>query len=180
MSSAAVISSEHKSGHKSGDESGHESKHERLQQLTAIAASRKNLTSCHSGDVTPLEAYEYIAREGGILVDVRTVPEWQFVGIPDLSGCKGKMIQLSWKIYPDMTENSSFKQQLAEAGAQKDSALFFICRGGGRSSAAAQSMASSGYLYCFNVLSGFEGEANSQGHRGRISGWQGSGLPWKH
>ena len=36
----------------------------------------------------------------------------------------------------------------------------------------------SGYLNCFNVLEGFEGDKDSNGHRGVQGGWKAAGLPW--
>ena len=79
-----------------------------------------------------------------------------------------------------MSENLDFAAQLAQTGVSKESPIFFMCRGGGRSSSAAQAMTALGYTACFNVATGFEGDADEQGHRGRTSGWQGAGLPWKH
>ena len=151
-----------------------------LSELFSKASKRKNPASNYVGELLPLEVFEYLVREGGLLVDVRTVPEWQFVGMPDLDGCKGAFTAISWKVYPTMSENSDFAAQLAQTGVDKSTPIFFMCRGGGRSAAAAQAMAAAGYTACFNVATGFEGEADEQGHRGRVNGWQGAGLPWKH
>jgi len=151
-----------------------------LSELVSKASGRKDPRCSYAGELTPIETFEHLVKEGGMLVDVRTIPEWQFVGVPDLSGCKGDFAAISWKVYPDMSQNAVFAEQLAATGVNKDSAIFFICRGGGRSSSAAQAMSELGYTRCFNVATGFEGAADEQGHRGRVSGWQGSGLPWKH
>jgi len=151
-----------------------------LSELITKARARKTPSTAYQGDVTPLEAFQYIAETGGMLVDVRTLPEWQFVGMPDVNGCKGQLIAISWKVYPDMQENPHFVEQLERTGISSDTPLFFLCRGGGRSASAATAMTAAGYSACFNVATGFEGEADAEGHRGRISGWQGLGLPWKH
>ncbi len=151
-----------------------------LSGLISVASQRKNSSCNYVGELLPREVFEYLAREGGVLVDVRTVPEWQFVGLPDLDGCKGQCVAISWKVYPEMAENPHFAAQLAQTGVDKNTPIFFICRGGGRSASAAQAMTTLGYTACFNVATGFEGEADEQGHRGRLSGWQGAGLPWKH
>lgn len=151
-----------------------------LSELISAALSRKNPATSYCGEITPLEAFQYLAKEGGMLVDVRTVPEWQFVGMPDLDGCKGQLLAISWKVYPEMAENAKFLDHLESAGVALDTPLFFMCRGGGRSSSAANAASQAGYRYCFNVATGFEGAADPQGHRGRMSGWQGSDLPWKH
>lgn len=151
-----------------------------LSELISLASKRKNPVSGYIGELLPHEVFNYLVKEGGMLVDVRTVPEWQFVGMPDIQGAKGQLAAISWKIYPDMSENAHFAEQLAQTGVGKDTPIFFMCRGGGRSSSAANAMAAAGYTHCFNVATGFEGEADEQGHRGRKSGWQGLGLPWKH
>ena len=151
-----------------------------LPELVGKALQRKQPGTSYQGEITPIEAFEYLTTTGGMLVDVRTVPEWQFVGVPDTAGCKGQLAMISWKTYPDMTGNADFAEQLERTGVEKDTPIFFLCRGGGRSSSAAEAMARAGYSNCFNVATGFEGAADSQGHRGRVSGWQGSELPWKH
>ena len=44
----------------------------------------------YAGDVDCTEAWDILNRDtAAVLVDVRTVPEWEFVGIPDL-GSIGK------------------------------------------------------------------------------------------
>lgn len=151
-----------------------------LSELITAASARKNPRAAYVGEITPVEAYAYLVKEGGMLVDVRTIPEWKFVGMADLDGCKGHMAAVCWKNYPDMMQNPAFVEQLSSTGIDKDTPLFFMCRGGGRSAEAAHTMAQQGYTHCFNVATGFEGEADEQGHRGRKSGWQGLGLPWKH
>lgn len=151
-----------------------------LSELLSAASARKNPHTNYQGEILPAEAFAYLVREGGVLVDVRTVPEWQFVGMPELEGCKGQLLAISWKVYPAMAENPGFLEQLASSGVAKDTPLFFMCRGGGRSASAADAATAAGYNYCFNVATGFEGAADAEGHRGRTSGWQGSGLPWKH
>jgi len=151
-----------------------------LSELVNKASSRKSPHTNYLGEITPLEAFEYLVQTGGMLVDVRTIPEWQFVGIPNIAGTKGQFAAISWKVYPEMSQNEAFAEQLAATGVSKDTPIFFMCRGGGRSSSAAQAMTALGYSACFNVATGFEGESNAEGHRGRTSGWQGLGLPWKH
>ena len=36
----------------------------------------------------------------------------------------------------------------------------------------------SGYADCYNVLEGFEGDRDAQGHRNTVGGWRAAGLPW--
>lgn len=151
-----------------------------LAELIVKASQRRNSIANYVGELLPHEVFAYLLHEDGWLVDVRTVPEWQFVGQADLSGCRGKLAAISWKAYPEMAENPNFLAQFVQMGIAKDTPVFFMCRGGGRSASAAQAMTAAGYSYCFNVATGFEGEADASGHRGRMNGWQGAGLPWKH
>jgi len=47
-----------------------------------------------------------------------------------------------------------------------------------RSIGAAAAAAAAGYNNCYNVLEGFEGDKDANGHRGNIGGWRKAGLPW--
>ena len=41
----------------------------------------------YAGDISPKQAWDMLTQEKtAVLVDVRTRPEWSFVGIPDLGG----------------------------------------------------------------------------------------------
>jgi rhodanese-related sulfurtransferase len=55
----------------------------------------------------------------------------------------------------------------------------FLCRSGQRSHNAAAQAAGAGYANCFNVLEGFEGDRDTQGHRNSVNGWRVAGLPWE-
>jgi len=68
--------------------------------------------------------------------------------------------------------------ELKALGVQLDDDLYFICRSGSRSMAAAKAMAKAGYRCCHNVASGFEGPLDDLRHRGTVGGWKATGLPW--
>jgi rhodanese-related sulfurtransferase len=53
-----------------------------------------------------------------------------------------------------------------------------MCRTGGRSHNAAAVAASLGYTQAYNMLEGFEGEANGLNQRTMLNGWKHAGLPW--
>ncbi|MBF9267282.1 rhodanese-like domain-containing protein, partial [Acidovorax cattleyae] len=53
-----------------------------------------------------------------------------------------------------------------------------LCRSGVRSVAAARRAAELG-LTAYNILEGFEGDADAEGHRNRMGGWCFRGLPWR-
>jgi len=116
------------------------------------------------------------------LVDVRTRAEWTYVGIPDLGALGKRTVLVEWQTFPDQSVDPRFAERLANElqalGVQVDDDLFFICRSGSRSLAAARAMASAGYRACHNVTEGFEGPLDDDRHRGSLSGWKAIGLPW--
>ncbi|MDJ0513196.1 MAG: rhodanese-like domain-containing protein [Methyloceanibacter sp.] len=116
------------------------------------------------------------------LVDVRTRAEWTYVGIPDLGSLGKRAVLVEWQTFPDQSVDPRFAERLARElqalGVQADDDLFFICRSGSRSLAAAEVMASAGYGACHNVSEGFEGPLDDDRHRGTLSGWKAIGLPW--
>jgi len=117
------------------------------------------------------------------LVDVRTNPEWTFVGVPDLSGLGRKAHLVEWQIYPSMAVNPQFTAATAavldDVAADPDAPVFFLCRSGARSRSAAIAMTNAGYLHAYNIAGGFEGDLDREGHRGRNGGWKAAGLPWR-
>lgn len=136
-------------------------------------------------ECTPTEAWDALSRTASLLVDVRTRPEWNFVGLPDLSGTASRLVMWQWRRFPDMSISDTFAADLAsEAGDLPDAPMFFICRSGSRSMDAAKAMAawlgSTGKSgNCVNVQGGFEGDLDNDRRRGTINGWKVSGLPWQ-
>lgn len=112
-------------------------------------------------------------------MDVRTQPEWSFVGVPDLQPLQKRVAFISWQAYPDMMRNPNFEKEVASLGVSPDTPILFLCRSGARSRAAAMAMTAKGYNKCYNVAEGFEGNLDAEQHRGRVSGWKAAGLPWK-
>ena len=110
------------------------------------------------------------ARLGSQLIDVRTRAEWAYVGIPDLGPLGKRAVLVEWQTFPDQTVDPRFAERLASElgalGVQLDDDLFFICRSGSRSMAAAKAMAAAGYRACHNVAGGFEGPLDDERHRG--------------
>jgi rhodanese-related sulfurtransferase len=110
-----------------------------------------------------------------VLVDVRTEAEWSQVGIPEWGELNQNFFLISWQFAPDMRVNEHFVDELREAGVAKGVPVYFLCRSGVRSRAAAECATSAGYGPCYNVAEGFEGVANIFGRR--CGGWRGNGLP---
>ncbi|KPV39559.1 hypothetical protein AN478_10465 [Thiohalorhabdus denitrificans] len=128
-----------------------------------------------TGEMTPEEAYAVLEKlPNAQLVDVRTQAERDFVGYPALG------THVEWETYPGMEYNPDFPAQLqSEVGTDTSQVLVFMCRSGGRSGKAAEAMARQGYAETYNLLQGFEGDKDEQGHRGKQGGWKAAGLPWE-
>jgi rhodanese-related sulfurtransferase len=134
-------------------------------------------------DVDVATAWEGLtSKPGAQLVDVRTRAEWTYVGIPDLGPIGKRAVLVEWQTFPDQSVDPRFAERLAgelkALGVQLEDDLFFICRSGSRSMAAAMAMAEAGYRGCHNVAGGFEGPLDDLRHRGTVGGWKATGLPW--
>ena len=131
-------------------------------------AAAKNLP--YLGELTPQEAFEVLQQLAMTLVDVRSKAELDLVGrIPNA-------IHIEWAFYPGMVANTEFSAQL-QAQIDKNQTIVFMCRTGGRSHNAAVVAGGLGYK-AYNMLEGFEGEANAEKQRTLINGWKHAGLPW--
>jgi rhodanese-related sulfurtransferase len=126
----------------------------------------------YKGALLPIEAYRVLQESAQAqLVDVRTRAELDWVGrIPGAT-------EIELRSYPEMQPNPEFLEQLVQQADQKLPVLF-ICRSGARSSQAAAVATEAGFAESYNILEGFEGDRNEEGHRGKISGWKAAGLPW--
>ena len=113
------------------------------------------------------------------LVDVRTDAEWNFVGLPDLAALGKQAVLLAWQVYPSMQRNAAFEAQLEKAGFTPEHHIYFLCRSGVRSLAAAEAAQAAGFPHAYNIADGFEGPPDRAGHRGMTSGWKAEGLPWR-
>ena len=109
-----------------------------------------------------------------VLLDVRTAPEWDFVGVPLVSN----YAQVEWRLYPDMTINPDFLSEVEALSLPKRGRILCLCKSGGRSREAAAFLLQNGYSECYNIREGFEGERNEVGHRRCVNGWIAEGLPW--
>ena len=138
------------------------------------------MSSAYAGDLSPTKAWGLLSQDSqAVLVDVRTQPEWGFVGLPDLSSIGRSAALSSWQVYPAMEINSKFQAEIAEAAPNKDVPVLFLCRSGARSRSAAVAATSMGYAKAYNVSEGFEGDLSADGRRGQTNGWKAIGLPWR-
>lgn len=146
--------------------------------------SQSNASAAYAGDILPADVWVVLQTElTAQLVDVRTTAEWNFVGLPDLSGVNREAHLVEWQSYPTMAANPDFMAQvcqaLAKANADKTAAIFFLCRSGARSRAAAIAATRAGYTRAYNIVGGFEGDLDAARHRGQNNGWKATGLPWQ-
>lgn len=113
------------------------------------------------------------------VVDVRTDAEWAYVGVPDLGEAGKRAVLIPWQSFPSMQVNGHFTEQLKQAGFTPEHRIYFLCRSGARSLAAAQAAIQAGFPHAYNVADGFEGPPDEEGHRGTVAGWKAAGLPWR-
>ncbi len=146
----------------------------KLEDILAAAKGRSGGT--YAGAVTPQEAYELVLEDPRVkLIDVRTNAERDWVGRVMLPETQHGAVQ--WSTYPGGVPNPDFVSQLASV-AGKDDVLLFLCRSGVRSRHAATLATQHGFANSYDILEGFEGDKDSEGHRKSVGGWCKAGLPW--
>ncbi len=133
----------------------------------------------YAGDLKPTDAWKLLAEDKRAqLVDVRSRPEWMFVGLPDLGSLGKKLLLQSWQNFPAMDVDANFGAAIGHQISDRNTPILFLCRSGGRSRAAAMALTAMGYTKCYNVAEGFEGNPDDKHHRGMTGGWKAAGLPW--
>jgi sulfur dioxygenase len=136
-----------------------------------VSSDVKNPALGYAGDVTVQQAFDWVAAGQAVLVDIRTDAERAWVGF--VPGA----VPLAYKQWPGMQINPGFDPGITSI-ASRDKKLLLLCRSGIRSIAAAKRATELG-LQAYNILEGFEGDADAQGQRGKTGGWKFHGLPWK-
>jgi rhodanese-related sulfurtransferase len=141
-----------------------------ILEVAAERAAMKNLP--YAGELTPREAFDLLQQDpSAVIVDVRSRAELDLVGRVPVAA------HIEWAFYPGMLPNNAFAEQLQSA-IDKDLTVVFMCRTGGRSHNAAIVAQQLGYNKVYNMLEGFEGDANSLHQRTQVNGWKHAGLPW--
>ena len=132
--------------------------------------------------INPQEAHKILQQENGaLLIDVRSSIEYSFVGHPL------NAINIPIKEHPNWNVQLRFIEQVRESlvadvvdnNQSGDVPLLVLCRSGQRSALAGEILIEGGFTNVFNVLNGFEGDKNKNGHRNTINGWRFQGLPWE-
>lgn len=99
--------------------------------------------------------------------------------VPDLSSLGRNVVFVEWN-RSNGQRNEDFVAELNAAGVTAgERPVVFICRSGNRSiPPAAETATAAGIAPSYNMLDGFEGQLDADGHRGS-NGWRALGLPWK-
>lgn len=137
----------------------------------APSSSQVRPAQGYAGDIPPELACQWWQAGDAVLVDVRTDAEREWVGF--VPGA----VPLAWKQWPGMQMNPGFDEGVREA-VPSGKKVVLLCRSGVRSIAAARRATELGFE-AYNILEGFEGDADESGQRGRKGGWRLRGLPWR-
>lgn len=137
-------------------------------------------------NMTPQQAYDLAATNPDVFIlDVRTAEEWTWVGHPGKNKLgegavlEGKVVNVPYlkDIAGTLVVNPSFLRDVKEIfEGNPNVVLITMCRSGQRSVSAAIALESAGYTAA-NMLTGFEGSADSRGYRTK-NGWAINGLPY--
>jgi rhodanese-related sulfurtransferase len=133
-------------------------------------------------EIRPKQAYEILQQQkNAVLIDVRSSMEYEYVGHPL------NAVHVPIKEPPDWTTKQNFikniklalQQRTVESKEILDIPLFMLCRSGKRSELGAEILIKEGFINVYNVLEGFEGDKDDNGHRNTINGWRFNNLPWE-
>ena len=105
----------------------------------------------YAGDVSASAAFADLQRSpDATLVDVRTVAEWAYVGVPVLASIGKSPVMLEWDRFPEGGLVPDFvgrlNAELESHGIGRNAPLYFICRSGNRSRNAAILATAAGYV----------------------------------
>lgn len=133
-------------------------------------------------EVNPPEAYALLQQnDQAVLVDVRSTMEFEYVGHPP------EALHVAIKEPPDWETRDEFVNELKSALQDRfktdvgleQRPLLMMCRSGKRSELAANMAAEAGFTDVYNIMEGFEGDKDANGHRNTINGWRFHQLPWE-
>ena len=131
-------------------------------------------------NISPKQVWDALLSDPAAhIVDVRTDAEWAYGGLPDLSAAYKRPVLIPWQLFPSMQVNAGFVDQMNQAGLTPGHKIYFLCRSGARSLAAARAAQAAGFPHAYNIADGFEGPPDEDGHRGNVAGWKAEALPWR-
>lgn len=128
-----------------------------------------------------------------LFVDVRTIEELLFVGVPDGLDGQASFGIMHYDKWDDKKSTfprnpnpdflSQFELWTLDKGIEKTDPIVIICRSGDRSALSADLLARHGYTNVWSVVDGFEGDTAKDGpQKGQrvVNGWKNAGLPWSY
>ncbi|MCZ6804257.1 MAG: rhodanese-like domain-containing protein [Proteobacteria bacterium] len=133
-------------------------------------------------EIRPKEACKLLEQhEDAVLIDVRSVMEYEFVGHPLNAMHIPIKEPPAWVTQQDFVNKVriALKQRLPENKKILEIPLLMLCRSGKRSELGAEMLSNEGFTNVYNVLEGFEGDKDDVGHRNTINGWRYHDLPWE-
>lgn len=138
--------------------------------------------------LTPGDAHAALEAEPDIFfIDVRDPIEIAFVGHAGAIDANVPVRIATHDFDPGkgnyrMVANGAFVAEveavLAREGLDRDAPVFVMCRSGGRSAAAARLLIAAGFTNVWNLVEGFEGDADPATGARTLNGWRNAGLPW--
>ena len=132
-------------------------------------------------ELQPREAYALLQQNAdAVLIDVRSTMEYEYVGRPLNAVHVPIKEPPAWETAPDFVDNvrAALKGHVPE-GDIETTPLLMLCRSGKRSELGAELLIQAGFTDVANILEGFEGDKDPNGHRSTINGWRFHQLPWE-
>jgi rhodanese-related sulfurtransferase len=133
-------------------------------------------------EIRPIEAYKILEQQkNAVLIDVRSTMEYEYVGHPLMAIHIPLKEPPDWDTQQDFVVNArlALEQHLPENSAINEIPVLMLCRSGKRSELGGEMLIKDGFTNVYNVLEGFEGDKDDNGHRNTINGWRYHGLPWE-
>ena len=122
----------------------------------------------------PKETWELLQQQADALfIDVRMEIEARYVGFPPGA------VNIPWFEFPVLKPDAAaFVAAVEEIASGREQTVVLICRSGVRTIDAGIALEEAGFKNVINVLEGFEGDLDDDGHRCTEGGWRFHGLPW--
>src|SRR5579863_10531251 len=109
----------------------------------------------YAGEISAAQAWQRLSADPKAqLLDVRTMAEWNFVGLPDLSALGRQTCCVEWQGFPEGGRNPDFLAEAGRALSDRQAPVLVMCRSGARSRAAAIALTQAGFGQAFNISDG--------------------------
>ena len=122
-------------------------------------------------EIFPWDADELLRSDSDpLLVDIREQVEFAAMHIEGAMHVPRGILESAGEY-----EYEETVRELVEA---RERNVVVVCRSGNRSAHAAKAATAAGWQHSYNIATGFEGDRDDEGHRGKVAGWKVDGLPW--